>query len=168
MESASIIQSFSPLLLLPLEIKFQIASCLSPRSLTNLRLTHTMFATTISRLDVRRCRLLWMESGYSYNFPRSYYACYTCLKLLPAHSFCDESKTRGKCTGGVLMEKRFCLDCGVEKGWYLKDAPVPICGGPRVPCQQCGHSFFGRLDEMCTPGCPEFMQRKKVRDAKTR
>lgn len=165
MESTSIVQSLPPLLLLPLEIKFQIASYLSPRPLTALRLTHTVFARSISRADVRRCRLVWMESGYSHNFPRSQYACYTCLKLLPAHSFCDDSKTGKKCTGGLLMEKRFCLDCGVEKGRYLRNAAVVIRGGPRVPCQQCGHSFFGRLDEICTPGCPEFAQR---RDAKNR
>lgn len=166
MTSPSTFLDLPPILLLPSEIKLEIISCLYPTSLIDLRLTHTFFANIISKADARRSSLAWTETRYSYSFPRSHYACYECLKYIPAHSFCDDSKTGGKCSGGKSMEKRFCLDCGVEKGRYLKGAPVSICGRYRAPCQQCGHFFFGREHEMCTFDCPEYVQRKAVRNAK--
>ena len=160
MESTSGARCIPSLLYLPLELMLEIISCLSPTSLAELRLTHTLFTSLISKADVQRSRLEWVETNYAYPSPRSHYACYTCLRLLPTHNFCDDSKTGMKSTGGRFMQKRFCLDCGVEKNLYPKGAPVPIGGRYRSPCQHCGHFFFGRENELCTPDCPEYMQRK--------
>lgn len=164
--SPSIIERMPPLLSIPLEIKLEIVSNLDPVALEYLRLTHTSFADIISKADVQRSRLVWTETSRSYKFPHSHYACYVCLRRLPAHSFCDDSKTGTKGNGGISMNKRFCLDCGVEKGWYPKGTAVLIRGRLRAPCQQCGYFYFGRKNELCTPDCPGNMQRKATRDIK--
>lgn len=67
-----------------------------------LRLRHTIFANIISKADVRRSRLVWIETSYENTFPRSHYARYACLKVLPAHKI---TQRQGKNAQGDLYGK---------------------------------------------------------------
>lgn len=155
---------------IPLEIKQQIISYLSPifyPTLSILRRTHTSFYHLISANDIRtkstprmlKSQLSIMESRYRHLLPPNTLACYTCMEFLPWIFFVNDERYA---TSAALTDRRRCIPCqpevydirwtgnvkwfkGTSHGWEVFRCKVCgrillNCNGGRARAECTGHS----------------------------
>ncbi|KAI4251864.1 MAG: hypothetical protein LQ352_004611 [Teloschistes flavicans] len=110
---------------LPDEIKLNILDSVNigpENTHLELRRTHPWFRANICT-ETLRARLLAAEKDPKLVPPR-HRVCYTCLRVLPADNFADNSTRTPKGLGGKQAHKRFCIDCGVRYGKYSPGSEV--------------------------------------------
>ena len=147
------LETLSPLLALPVELKMQIITHLASSylALKVLRRTHRSFCALIPRL--RRIQyvsagdysafLLAAERTSSSLFPPNLYPCHLCSKVLPAEYFCDQSIVGEYDIGQARSHDRFCIDCGFRKNKYYAGQVIMSDGINHTVCWRC----TGRLAE---------------------
>lgn len=123
---------------LPDEIKLNILDSVNigpENTHLELRRTHPWFRANICT-ETLRARLLAAEKDPKLVPPR-HRVCYTCLRVLPADNFADNSTRTPKGLGGKQAHKRFCIDCGVRYGKYSPGSEVMVRGKPGFVCVCC-------------------------------
>lgn len=64
--------------------------------------------------------------------------CRGCVRLCGFADFADAMRKTTQCRSGVDAHKRFCIKCGVERGWYRRGTYIAIKTLPHVVCKTCG------------------------------
>jgi hypothetical protein len=84
-------------------------------------------------------------------FPRwkNGFACFFCLKVLPRCRFTDKQTKSPRGRNGSEQEGRFCIQCGIEKGWSPPGSMVKQGDVIRMVCRQCKRLEGGRFCDIC-------------------
>jgi hypothetical protein len=153
---------------LPPEIHLRIMSYLNFREVQFLRATNSYFYGLLSPTDLARFRtdyaeLLYQEELDCVNNPtkydkypfvpmesyiitredkkwsEGYLTCFFCFRLLPIEHFATSQCTQRRRKGHIHAKKRFCEDCGVEKGMWQPGTELQFHSSltPRVYCSRC-------------------------------
>lgn len=65
------------------------------------------------------------------------YACKGCLRFRSLHQFADDMRKGARARSASDAHTRFCLKCGVERGWYSEGTKIAIYGKPAVLGRLC-------------------------------
>lgn len=86
------------------------------------------------------------------SFPRwqDGFACFSCAKVLPRHSFASGQTKLRRGRNGTRQNTRFCIQCGVRKGLYVPGSMVVQDDIVRMVCRQCLQLRGGRFCQRCT------------------
>ena len=140
---------------LPDEIKLRIVNNLDVDTfpaLFNLRCVHSWFRSTISSSDLHD-QLLAAEYRHGL-ITRKELACYMCLKVMPISKFADSCRRTPRGLGGKQAYKRFCIECGANKGRYRPGNLITFDKEPAMICPTC-HKFCREEEKVGFISCKE-------------
>jgi hypothetical protein len=90
-------------------------------------------------------------------FPRwqDGFACFTCAKVLPRVRFANAQTKHKRGRNGGDQKRRFCVQCGIEKGFYVPGNMVVQGDVTRIVCRQCKKLRGGTFCKSCAicAGC---------------
>ncbi|RVX68107.1 hypothetical protein B0A52_08247 [Exophiala mesophila] len=88
--------------------------------------------------------------------------CYSCLTTLPRECFGDKQITGSKSLGHKDARLRFCMACGLKKGFYLPGTVFKMAMKSCIVCKGCNSiqrgDPFHRAKGVCSPECLDKIQ----------
>ncbi|KAF2873745.1 hypothetical protein BDV95DRAFT_470141, partial [Massariosphaeria phaeospora] len=124
-----------------------------------LRLPVELYGDIIDQLDLQdRIRLAWTSRYFTsiIAFPtydefleaetrkwamsKSLFACSICARFQRLEAFADDMRKNKRGRFGAEARTRYCLRCGVDRGWYSIGAVVTVMGQRMALCQPQGTS----------------------------
>lgn len=124
----------TPLLRLPVEMLLNITDYLELQdhvrlSMANRHLWLTLGAPTHSDF-------LTAEAS-EFAILKQLYTCRGCVRFRDLPQFADDMRKGARARSGSDAQTRFCLECGVARGWYSEGAKIAIYGKPAVLGRLC-------------------------------
>lgn len=68
---------------------------------------------------------------------RQLYTCRGCVRFRSLPQFADDMRKGTRTRSGPDAQSRFCLECGVKRGWYSEGEKIAIYGMPAVLGRFC-------------------------------
>jgi len=138
----------TPFLRLPVEMLRNVTDYLEIQdqarlSMTNRYLRFTLPAPTHSDFLIAEARE-WAIS-------KQLYTCKGCVRFRGLHQFADDMRKGARARSASDARSRFCLECGVERGWYSEGAKIAIYGKPAVLGRLCS-GFTDRTSSKASCG----------------
>jgi hypothetical protein len=136
---------------LPEELCLKIIEKLDMSSIIALSQTSRRFKRLSDPTDESRRSLLHEFLIEVQAFPRwqDGFACFTCAKVLPRSRFANAQTKLKRGRNGGQQERRFCVQCGLEKGLHVPGNMVVQGEVIRMVCRQCRRLKGGRFCECC-------------------
>lgn len=131
----------APLLQLPVEMLRNVTDRLDLQERVRLSMTNRYLYFT---LGVPTHSDLLAAEACDFATSKQLYACKGCVRFRYLSQFADDMRKGARTRSGPDAQSRFCLECGVERGWYSEGAMIAIYGKPAV---------LGRLCSSVTDHC---------------
>jgi hypothetical protein len=124
----------TPLLRLPVEMLRNVTDYLEIEDQARLSMTNRYLRSTFpapTHSDFLRAEANeWAVS-------KQLYTCKGCVRFRGFGKFADDMRKGARARSAPDARSRFCLDCGVEKGWYSEGTNIAIYGQPAVLGRLC-------------------------------
>lgn len=133
--------SSTPLLRLPVEMLRNVTDHLDLQDRVRLTVTNRYLYFT---LGVPTHSEFLAAEASEFATSKQLYACKGCIRFRSLAQFADDMRKGARTRSGPEAQSRFCLECGVERGWYSEGAMIAIYGKPAV---------LGRLCSSVTDHC---------------
>ncbi|KAF1971078.1 hypothetical protein BU23DRAFT_199972 [Bimuria novae-zelandiae CBS 107.79] len=118
-----------PLLRLPVEMLRNITDHLHLHDQVRLAMTSRYLRLT---LGVPTHSDFLAAEGGEFAISKQLYTCKGCVRFRELHEFADDMRKGARARSGSSAPTRFCLQCGVVRGWYSEGAKIAIYGKSAV------------------------------------
>lgn len=123
-----------PLLRLPVEMLRNVTDYLDIQDKARLAMTNRYLRFTLpapTHSDFLRAE------ASEWAISKQLYTCRGCIRFRGLHQFADDMRKGARARSASDARSRFCLECGVEQGWYSEGAKIAIYGKPAVLGRLC-------------------------------
>ena len=141
----------TPLLRLPVEMLRSITDHLNLQDQVRLSMTNRCLYLTLGRPT--HSDFLKAEAS-EFAVSKQLYACKGCVRFRSLPQFADDMRKSTRTRSGPDAQSRFCLECGVKRGWYSEGAKIAIYGMPAVLGRVCS-DFTDQCDAKTSCGSPQ-------------
>lgn len=124
----------TPLLRLPVELLLNVTDYLDLQDQVRLSMGNR-YLRLILRAPTHSDFLTAEASDFAIS--KQLYTCRGCVRFRDLLQFADDMRKGARARSGSDAQTRFCLECGVARGWYSEGAKIAIYGKPAVLGRLC-------------------------------
>lgn len=151
--STAVDRPAAPLLgALPEELCLAVIEELDISSIIALSQTSQRFSRLANPTDESRRSIMndfLIEAQAFPRWQRDGFACFACTKVLPRSKFADKQTKGKRGRNGSQQDRRFCIQCGVEKGHNSPGSIVTQGDSIRMVCRGCKSLQGGQFCDLC-------------------
>ncbi|KAF9736707.1 hypothetical protein PMIN06_002740 [Paraphaeosphaeria minitans] len=119
----------TPLLRLPVEMLRNVTDYLEIQDQARLSMTNRYYRFTLPAPT--HSEFLRAEAS-EWAVSKQLYTCKVCVRFRGLRKFADDMRKGTRARSASDSRSRFCLECGVENGWYSEGTIIAIYGKPAV------------------------------------